>query len=576
MTAAAVAFYTPAGNGKVKTNDTLGTWIVNTGSMSLGTVTFVEGTGAISDKVSANTRTAYDITAADLTGEQWDFSSGGADDGEHIVVWVYMYEGWDSLANGGFGIIAADDAAADAFGTWYLGPQAGYIGGWYPLIVDPAKDFDAVTAGTAGWTQAGNPDQLTAVDGFGARWKVLSTISGATDNCYMDAIIVGQGYQVTLGDAGSTECAFSDFVTYEENVNNRYGFLRPVSGIPFMRGKLIIGATSGAANTEFIDSGFTVVWEKVTIANGSSSAVRDGFYELRFSKGSGTTDVTMSQGVLKAVSPHTVVLDFAGATSATLTGVNVDRGGAISLDSAVTWTNSVINNSGQIDGNGAVFTGNSVGGSTVAADESALLWDVADGDPDGNLDNCTFTRHASTLHHAISLTPNAATTNVTFRGITVTGFSTDSEASASTDNDTVLELEDRGADTTWNINKVGCSGIFSWKRRRSGDTVNIISDPVTLTVTVVDLLTGDPIEDVNVLVEAAAGGSLSVGTDIIKDFTDVSGEVADTRTYASDQPITGRARFASSPGPYYKTGAIAGTVDSASDTNITVQMILDT
>jgi 5-hydroxyisourate hydrolase-like protein (transthyretin family) len=140
----------------------------------------------------------------------------------------------------------------------------------------------------------------------------------------------------------------------------------------------------------------------------------------------------------------------------------------------------------------------------------------------------------------------------------------------------VLELEDRGADTDWTINTPLCSGTVSYKKRRASDTVTIVGTPVTLTVTVVDLVTGNPIEGVNVLVEAAAGGPLSVGTDIIKAFTDVNGEVADTREYASNQPITGRARLASSPGPYYRTGAIAGEIDSAGGLSVTVQMILDT
>jgi hypothetical protein len=635
MAVPAVSFIS-AGNGKVRTSDAVGTWVVNAGSMALSTVTYVEGTGSVGDKVSAATRTAYTITAADLTGEPWNFSSGGADDGEHIVVWLYMYEGWDTLANGGFGIIVADDLATDSFGTWYVGPQSGYIGGWYPYIVSPKKNFNVVTAGTAGWTTTGNPAQLTGVDGFGARWSVLSTISGATDNVYLDAIIVGKGYQVVSGDGADPDCTFANFVTFEEaTTTGRFGFLRPVSGIPFVRGKLYIGDT-GSLSTVFTDSGFTVVWEKVTLSDGTSSAVDDLFYELKFQKGSGSTNVTMSQGVLKALSPHTVVLNFNGITAASLDGVNVDRGATITLDSAVTWVDSVLTNCGQIIASGSIFTGNVVSGSTVAADVAALVWNDA-GDPDGNLDDCTFVK-GTNAHHAIQLGASAPA-SVTLRGITFTGFDAANEANGS-----VILLADTGSNRAWTINAVGCSGTVSVKKTRSGDTYTVVTDPVTTSIHVQDVNTAAAITSARVLVYCAAGGGkpgdvtvtitavtttatvshtahgLSTGDKVlikgatlaayngVKTITvtganaytytmgsspaspavgtikaslvvidaavDGSGDASDTRSWPSDQPITGRVRKGSAS-TYYKSSPITGTIDSVSGFSATIQMIPD-
>src|SRR3989344_2333321 len=158
--AAPVVTFISAGNGKVRTMEAVGTWSGYT-SLSLKTVTFIEGAASLGEKVSATTIQGYGVTAADWTGEPWDFSVGGADEGEHIVVWLYAYEGWNTLASGGFRIRIVDDltAAEASVGTCYVGPQSGYIGGWYPYIISPQKDFNDVVAGDWSWTLNGNPAQ---------------------------------------------------------------------------------------------------------------------------------------------------------------------------------------------------------------------------------------------------------------------------------------------------------------------------------------------------------------------------------------------------------------------------------
>jgi len=82
-------------------------------------------------------------------GEPFDFSSGGGNDGDHIFAWLNIFAAWDTLAAGGFGIRVADDLATDSIGTWYVGPQTGYLGGWASYAINPSADFDGVVAGTA-------------------------------------------------------------------------------------------------------------------------------------------------------------------------------------------------------------------------------------------------------------------------------------------------------------------------------------------------------------------------------------------------------------------------------------------
>jgi len=56
--------------------------------------------------------------------------------------------------------------------------------------------------------------------------------------------------------------------------------------------------------------------------------------------------------------------------------------------------------------------------------------------------------------------------------------------------------------------------------------------------------------------------------------TNSSGDISDTRTYSSDQPITGRIRRATS-GTLYMSSPISGTIDSSNGLSITVQLIPD-
>lgn len=103
--------------------------------------------------------------------------------------------------------------------------------------------------------------------------------------------------------------------------------------------------------------------------------------------------------------------------------------------------------------------------------------------------------------------------------------------------------------------------------------------PLTVSVEVIvkDILTGNPIEDAMVYVVAAAGGDLVVGTPIInKVLTNASGVAVNSGFILSgtSQPITGRVRKSTSPGPYYKTGDIVGTITSEGF-ETTILLILD-
>ncbi|MEM9067098.1 MAG: hypothetical protein AAGE52_01290 [Myxococcota bacterium] len=126
------------------------------------------------------------------------------------------------------------------------------------------------------------------------------------------------------------------------------------------------------------------------------------------------------------------------------------------------------------------------------------------------------------------------------------------------------------------------SGVLTWVNGGTSDA-SILSTPnggtislvetVPVTLTVRDITDSSVVQDARVLLEAAAGGPLAVGTDIISGTTDVAGQISTELRFSTDQPVTGRVRRAST-GTRYKTSAISSTVTSAG-LDLTVFLIRD-
>jgi hypothetical protein len=287
-----------------------------------------------------------------------------------------------------------------------------------------------------------------------------------------------------------------------------------------------------------------------------------------------------------------------------------------------------------VTGGGCDFSGSVFDASAVAADASAVIWDVNE-DVDGHFDGCSFTMGAN-ASHAIQL-GTTSPTSVTFRDCVFSGYNA---ANANNDS-TILVSRTTGAVT---INVVGCSGNISYKT--AGATVSVVSNPVSTTVTVKDTDTPPAvISGARVLVLAYSGGPMpynitvtgitnsgttatvshtahgmatldkvqitgashwqnngvfsitrinddsysytlpsAPGSDptgtikatyvALEGTTDGSGEITMSRSFTSSQPVTGRARKASSA-PYYKTTEFVGTIDSVNGLDLTVQLLPD-
>ncbi len=453
---------------------------------------FVEGTQAVGLKVSSTTQLLYEET---LLSGPLDISSGGAEEGEHIFGYINALTPVDTLANGGFGIVVGEEnATTDAIGTWYVGPFLGYTGGFAAFVIDPTLDFDVVVAGTPAWTLTGNPAQLNAVDKMGGRIKTITMISGNFDNALVDSFAIGLGYRYTRGDGASTPGDFDDFSTFELATANRFGALRTVAGILFPMCQIIIGDTS-VNDHEFVATGQTVRWLDTKVAA--------DFYKFFVEEGSGTTILTLTNVTLDVEDLSQAALpsfDFSGITTCTLDTVNIVGAHAvdgITLDSVPVITNGVWASCGQIVAGGADVTGLTILDPTN--DGAVLVTGVDDLDDWADIVVDGAGIGGATTDAAIEFDISAAGPHT----IDLDNWTFQNRVSGSVD----IHFLDQGTDTTYTVNILNGGSTPTVTKDRAGDTINIIVNPVTLTINVADQ-DGAAIGTARVLVRAGATGPL--------------------------------------------------------------------
>lgn len=231
---------------------------LNGGANISGDDDFVQGTGAVGDKMSATT----EILASDnLTSTTLAFQSGGANDGEHIVGWINTRTPVDATT--GITYYLGDGTNS---GTYNVMPASFYKGGFVTRVIDPARNMDSAS----GWTTTGNPAQLTAVSQLGFQFTTITSIMGNFNNCQIDQVTVGLGVRADAGTVG-TPNTFESVRTTDEDTNY-WGWWSSSNGAFVGKGKLFIGPETGTATSVFNDSAFAVNWadEKIAV----------GFYEI--------------------------------------------------------------------------------------------------------------------------------------------------------------------------------------------------------------------------------------------------------------------------------------------------------
>ncbi len=480
---------------------------------------------------------AVDMTAA--TGPLWFVKAVVADFADLVVAAGARIS--VGSANNAFYhyIVAGTNANRGRFDEYP--PQGGF------LIFGLNPNIAAWREGTG----SGSPS-LTAVDYFGFEAAFQNGNSKA-ENVGLDAIDIGTGLLLVSGDGADPDGTYADFVESDQNTStNRYGVVTQAAGAgsPITcNGRLDIGS---ATATVFTSADEVVVYPDGYHGPGDLGVLVD-LQNATSVFSDASTHIGLGSSTTSDTRPDFVVSGTSG--TATITGVltnfrNVTLTSAVDVDGATVGCSLLTQSSAEIQ-NAKILTD--------SASAVACLQDPTFGTTTG-LHDTEFEQAGS--GHAIEL-DTATTYNLT--GLRFTGYGAD------TTNNAAIFVSATSGTVTINI---GGDNTNTPTYRSAGATV-VINNTKTVRVTVLDADDQTAISGARVLLEAASGGDLAVGTDILSGTTNGSGVIEDAGfAYTNPQPVTGRVRYASPPGPYYKTGKITGTI---SDTgfDVTVLLILD-
>lgn len=576
------------------------------GGAADNTDVFIEGAQSGGRRCDTATDKGFmaNVTAVDLSATNM-----------HCKQWVFCFH-WNSVT----AFNARIESGATAHDNHTIGTAIiPDTGGWLVVWIDVSRTPDS--------TAASGADEANITD-IGA-YITIGNIGGAGSNFIIDEIMYGTDGLTWSGTGGD----MADFRSYE--ATNVEGNLIERDGIDFVFSRLTIG---DSAATAFLDAGFTIVFPDQLLVSSTFMGITCDLQHA-------STDIDISSASIQSGDPigatnrpDLIVTGTSGIfamEAVTLNGLRI-----INLTDACSITNSTIANTGAINANTAGTTGADLSGtkildSTVAANTSALIWDV-NSDPNGELDNMTFDI-GSNAHHAIEFGTSSPLT-MTLTGIDFVGFN-----AANANNDSTFHIKRTSGAETVTINIIGGSGNVSY--RTDGAIVDIVQNPVTLTLTVIDNSTEAAISGARAYILAAATGPLpfqdsvtitrvsttasvahtahglangqkvliegavqdeyngiqtisNVSTNaydytvsgspttpatgtiistavIISGTTNGSGVISDTRTYGTDQDFTGRVRDSTSPAPFYITQPVSGTIDKDNGLGVNVRLVRD-
>jgi len=324
------------------------------------------------------------------------------------------------------------------------------LAGWVPVWVE-------VDAGT----DTGTPD-FTIADEFGVQVANNAT-SGNLKNVLADQIHHGTRAALTWDGTGGD---LDDFITSEDT--NAWGVLTLRNGVYFCYANMAFG--SSTATTFDFDDQTIAFPNAIWLPSASTWMGIDVDLQHASTAITGTGGTILGGATRK---PDFIVTGTSGTLDVTARVFNNMR--IVTFTSGVTADNATVSNSGVVTGGGGSFLGTSILTSTVAADAAAFIYDT-NADPDGELDNMSFSK-GTNAHHAIELKSNTPAA-ITLRGWTVTGFNASDEQ-----NDSVIY---NTSGKTITVSVVGNTGTVSKKDSGAGSETIISVDPVAHSVNVKD------------------------------------------------------------------------------------------
>jgi len=361
------------------------------------------------------------------------------------------------------------DGTSQSTGLALFGSDT-YPGGWFYFWQDMDNFVGVTLANIQRWG-------IEAGHGSSAKNVV---------NMWMDVLRYMDGYSFTGGTSGDKVTFLSLSST---DSLSAYGIVQNSFDVFFCTGIIQIG--SGATTTFFESDGDVIIFRDMP----GGLSISAGLYEIN-AQGSGCNcviknDVIRANGVGATTRFN---LNFSDINF-TLTFINnlIQRAGTVIFASGQSPTSNVFDDCGQITHAGADMTGCTIKNYEGISDTSALLYNV-NADPDGKMDLMNFIKGTASTH-AIEFgvnVPNAMTLrNIDFSGYNALDGQTDS----------TLYFADTAGTIT--VNLIGCTGNLTYKS--AGATIVLVSDPVTVTITVKDLDTNVAIENARVFLEVTSG-----------------------------------------------------------------------
>jgi hypothetical protein len=438
---------------------------------SVGIEYTVEGTNAVAKPISNSERGfLHDDTSA--------FTIGAND---HIYSWCLCSIPGLMATRDNRGLVMCVGDDTSNFVKFHLqGGDTLPFGGIQPYAVR----FDNTTL-TNFRTLVGTPGTSPSQIGVGSNITAVARF----DNTAIDASRIGTGYDILHGTGADPEANFAGIGA--DDASTAEGVLVATEGGFLLQGKLRIGDSSNPC--EFLDSNTSIL-----IVDSIHSQTT--FTEIIVEHASSIlTLANVTFTGLGTNNPGRFEMITSAATVALTSCGFVDFGDTI-LGTGATLASCSWVGSAAVDALGASLSGSTIQIPNVSANTSGLIWNV-NTDPDGKIDDMTFTKTSGVAHHAIEFgTAIADAADFTIRDCEFgTDFSGTEDGSVG--DETFHFLDTTGSIT---LNLVGCGGNFGY--RTEGVAVSIVTDPVTMTLTITDNASPPVvIEDARVFMEASDG-----------------------------------------------------------------------
>ena len=346
-----------------------GTWAeLGGGGISYNTDSYLTGAGSIGHVYASKSGFGYYTTATN-----YDFSTGGAEEGQFIYIWINISSSsaFDILANNGFSFVVGTDTSN--YRTFKLAgsdDNNGWSTGWKLFVFDPSIAGSIADTGTF---------DLATINMIGLWMDTI--VSVRADTIFIDQVAIAKGLRVADG-VGS----ISDIVTYcaKTLATRAWGVFQYKGRFFYSAGGLTVGDNvSQTENTTLTSDGDIIGYETSEFyhdTNGWSLTHPIDYNKLTLEKHA--SYATAYNAINTNLYGHTdariqmtgesgVTLDFAGGAFEELNDTSMSSGGVIenavisksgarSVNSAkYNYNTTILSETITVDGTGE-FTGNKI------------------------------------------------------------------------------------------------------------------------------------------------------------------------------------------------------------------------